>query len=160
MLRLPKNKIACVPLFDPDMTPSGLIHIPDIAKERCDQGIVKYMGPECEGDLRPGDHVLFSGYTGTLISVEGEGILIILPESFVTAVIAEPEEDFDIPGLYFKAGTDEFWTATYEIAIDLIARGVNESKWFRELNRSAMSKGKKGWVTSEKPKAKEYKEWH
>jgi chaperonin GroES len=154
MLRIPRKKIACKPLFDPDMTSSGLLYIPDTAKERCDQGIVKYVGDECRL-VKPGDHVLFSGYTGTLMSLEDEGLIIILPEEFVVAVIEERSEDHDVPGLYFRDTDGVYWTATYEMTIDLLARAINESDWFRKLNKHALERGKKGWVTSEKPKPDE-----
>lgn len=100
MLRLPKNKVAVTPIYDPDTTPSGRIIIPDQAKERCDQGIVKYLGPECKW-IKQGMYVLFGGYTGQLIHLEGEGKLIIMPEDFVVAEIGEVD-NIQVPGLYFR----------------------------------------------------------
>ncbi|KKK92651.1 hypothetical protein LCGC14_2700810 [marine sediment metagenome] len=142
---LPRGKIAVTPLFDPDTTPSGRIIIPDQAKERCDQGIVKYIGKpiitvckDCEEnlateplDIQIGDHVMFSGYTGTFMRLEGEGLLIILPADYVTAVIET--EPTDIPGLFFQDLDGDYYTATYEMAMDLIGRGIKDTKWFKHL---------------------------
>src|SRR2546427_12980345 len=115
-----------------------MIIIPDEAKERCDQGIIKYVGPEVE-NVRIGDHVLFSGYTGTLLDLEGEGLMIILPEDFITATIGYDWEEVaatKLPGLYFRSAKGGYFTATYEQAINIIARGLEESEWYRELNES------------------------
>jgi co-chaperonin GroES (HSP10) len=123
MIRLTENKIAVEPIWDSDYSPSGLIIIPDEAKERCDQGIVKYVGPKVK-DLKIGDYVLFSGYTGTTVRLEGEGIFIIMREDFVTAIVEEPATD--IPGLYFRDKNGEYWTATYEMAMRLMAKRLQE----------------------------------
>src|SRR5881394_1005790 len=103
MIKLTKNKVAITPIFDPDTSPGGII-IPDIAKERCDQGIVKYIGPKVE-TIKIGMYVLFSGYSGTLVHVDGEGSLILLPEEFIVAELPEPA-NVDIPGLYFRSRFD------------------------------------------------------
>ncbi len=156
MIQIPKGKIACVPLFDPDRTESGL-YVPEIAKERCDQGIVKYIGGECDW-VKPGDHVLFSGYTGTLVSLSDEGLLIILPEKFVIAIIHSA--DFRIPGLYFRSHTGDYLTATYEQSMNLIAKGLEESPWYKELSINALKQGKKGWVNVPVPAKEDYDAWH
>lgn len=84
MLRLLEDKIAVIPLDDPDRRPSGL-WIPPGSKQRIDQGIIKYRAPGCK-ELKIGDHVYFSGYDGTKVSIEGEGVLIILREAYIKAV--------------------------------------------------------------------------
>jgi len=128
VLTLQNNRVAVVPLFDPDTY--GHIIIPDQAKERCDQGIVKYLGPKCEL-VKHGDHVLFSGYTGTTVSLEGEGLLIIMPEDFITAVCEDPVTD--VPGLYFRGVDGDYFTATYEQAMNLISKAFTEAPWFARL---------------------------
>lgn len=123
MLILQPDKVAVVPLFDPDTF--GHIIIPEQAKERCDQGIVKYIGSKVE-TVKIGDHVIFSGYTGSTVEVEGEGsLLIFLPEDACEAILEEPNTD--VPGLYFKDIEGTYFTATYEQALVLIARALNES---------------------------------
>lgn len=89
-----KDKIAVIPISDPDMV--GSLHIPFQAKQRVDQGIVKYRGPKCK-HLRVGMHVLFSGYTGTKIAVEDEGELYIMREPDVVALIDDEEATTAFP---------------------------------------------------------------
>lgn len=120
--------VACVPMYDPEYY--GQIIIPKSAQERCDQGLVKYIGSEVDL-VQPGDHVLFGGYTGTAMELEGEGILIILPEDFVTAKIESP--DTEIRGLYFLGSDGKFFPATYEIGMNIIAKGLSESPHFRDF---------------------------
>ncbi len=133
MLKIPRGKIACVPIFDRldsgikgyddaeaalgfQKPKSGNIITLDQYRERCDQGIVKYVGGGVskkedgtvislgeEFGFKIGDHIIFSGYTGELVNFEGEGLFIIFPAKFVTAtVFTEPTE---IPGLFFQDGT-------------------------------------------------------
>ena len=72
-----RDKLAVIPLKDPDMI--GSLYIPEKAKQRTDQGIVKYRGPDCK-HIRVGHHVVFANYTGTKVSVEDEGVLYIMRE--------------------------------------------------------------------------------
>ena len=72
---------------------SGGIIIPDTAKEKPRQGTVVAVGPGRFDDgvlvpmeVRPGDRVLFNGYAGTEIPVEG-GDFLIMRESDIYAVI-------------------------------------------------------------------------
>jgi co-chaperonin GroES (HSP10) len=133
MLRMPRKNVAVVPLFD--TLKVGSLYIPEQARERCDQGIVKYVGTKCEY-VKEGDHVVFSGYTGTLLSLEGEGLLIVLPEQFVVAVIeydASEVAGIEIPGLFFKGSDGEFFPATYEMATGILAKGIEESPFWSKL---------------------------
>lgn len=116
MITLPKNKVAVAYIGDPEKTKSGL-YIPDIAKERSDQGVVKYIGPEVK-DIQIGDYVVFSGWTGTVLHIEGEGGLIILPEDQIECKL-HPDST-SISGLYHMSREGGFFPATYESAIDLI----------------------------------------
>lgn len=174
MLKIPRGKIACIPIFDRldsgvkgyedaiaahgyQKPKSGNIITLDQYRERCDQGIVKYVGIgvskkedgtvmslEEEFGFHIGDHIIFSGYTGELVSFEGEGLFIIFPAKFVTAtVFTEPTA---IPGLYFKTAKDElpppgagiltatqivqegYFPATYEMAMQLIAEAMTPLK--------------------------------
>ena len=144
MLQLSKKNVAAVPLYDSLQTSGGL-WIPESARERCDQGIVKYIGADVK-EISEGDHILFSGYSGTLLELEGEGILIILPERFVVAKIAYdgPEvANIDISGLYFRNMNGDYWSATYEMASRLIARSLEESPWFKRVTAWAWKADKK-----------------
>lgn len=129
MFQLYDTKVAIIPLFDRDMTPSGRLYIPEIAKERCDQGIVKYCGPNCKW-LKPGDYVLFSGYTGAAIHDEHEGTLLIFREEFAAAIIADEKVDnTEVPGLYFRGVDGVYFPANYEQAMTLIAKAIEEAPW-------------------------------
>lgn len=106
-------------------TPS--LKIPEDAIKKCNQGIVRYIGREVEEkfDIRIGDYVLFSGYTGTTVRLDGEGLLILMSAEFVTCKILPPETD--VPGLFFQDNEGQFWTATHEMAIDMIRRTFEEN---------------------------------
>lgn len=121
MLTVPRNMIAVEPMFDPDVSSGGII-IPDGAKERCDQGLIKYLGANTEG-FSIGDHVLFSGYAGTTLRLQGEGLLIILSKRFITAIIPDSEST-TIEGLYFRGRDGEYFPATYEQTLMLCARSL------------------------------------
>lgn len=116
MLTLPKDKIAVLYIGDPEKTKSGL-YIPDVARERADQGIVKYVGPDVKG-IKVGDYVVFSGWTGTVLHMEGEGGMIILPEDQVECIV-HPDAT-PISGLFHMSREGGFFPATYESALDLI----------------------------------------
>ena len=126
MLTLLGSKVAVEPLFEPDQI--GSIIIPDQAKARANQGIVKYIGPEVT-ELEVGDHVLFSGYTGTTVRLEGEGALIIMPQEFIQCAIKD--DTLPIPGLYFKLKSGEFISATYETVVTLLADAVQNGDFFK-----------------------------
>lgn len=126
MIELTTTHIACRPIFDPDK--HGSLYVPEIAKSRSKQGIVKYIGPDCKSKLKPGDHVLFGGYTGTLVNLEDEGLLIIMPERYITAIIHPPVTE--VSGLYFQDAEGIFFPATYEMAIEIIARAIQNSDWY------------------------------
>ena len=141
MLRLHRNRVACVPIFD--SSDSGIkgtekgsnnIELLDSYRERVDQGIVKYVGAGVtreKNGFGVGDMVIFSGYSGELVSIEGEGLFIILPARFVVACIV-PEPTV-VSGLYFKTSNpmitlpDEYFPATYEKAMELIAKALGET---------------------------------
>lgn len=121
MITLPPKKVAVEPIFDPDMI--GSLYVPDQAKERCDQGIIKYRGSDCEY-LEIGDHVLFSGYSGTLVKLEGEGLLILIPEEFVTCIVLQ--DPIIVDGLFFRSKEGDYFPATHEQATMLMARALEK----------------------------------
>ena len=111
MLRMLDKRVAVTPINDPDISPGGII-IPDVAKERSDQGYVKYLGTNCE-ELEIGDYVMFSGYTGTNLAVDGEGHVIIMHKDFIICKLDPPNTQ--VPGLYYrdKKGWKDF-LASYD----------------------------------------------
>jgi co-chaperonin GroES (HSP10) len=121
MIRPNGDRVAVAPIYDPSLSASGLLIIPEEAKDRCDQGIVKYRGPDVTENIQIGDHVSFSGYTGTTIRLgsghgdyESDEILIMVPEPFLVCKIMGPVTS--CPGLYFKSGDVE--------QVDVVARIV------------------------------------
>ena len=135
MLKLPRGRVACVPIFDSSDSGisgtekgSGNIIILDEYRERVDQGIVKYIGAGVTRErygFGIGDMVIFSGYSGELVSIEGEGLFIILPARFVVcAIIPEPTQ---IDGLFFQDTDGDYWPATYESAMEIIAKALGET---------------------------------
>lgn len=132
------RNVAIIPLFDPDVSPSGLIIIPEMAKERCDQGIVKYVGEGCK-IVKEGDYVVFSGYSGRVFRFENEGVLIVLDERFIVAKVAGASLDAtEVPGLYFKGTDGVYFQATVEQSLDLVSRAVEAAPWRRRMKSRSM----------------------
>lgn len=115
MITLIKNRVAIRIIGDPPKI--GSIYIPDAYKERAEQGIVKYVGPECI-DLKVGDYVVFSGYEGTTLIIEGEPTLVVIPEDRHVCKINPPATE--IAGLYHKGADGTFFPATYESSVEMI----------------------------------------
>lgn len=129
MLEFQKNKVGIIPISDPEKV--GHIYIPDMAKERTDQGVVKYCGPECKY-VEPGDYVIFSGWSGSAFKIEDPqtGVverLIILPEDYITAVMED--DPFIIPSLYLRGKDGSYFETTYEIAMEIIAEAWRAREW-------------------------------
>lgn len=128
MLTMQPDRVAVEPLFDPDMI--GSIIVPDQAKERCKQGLVKYIGRDVKL-VQVGDHVLFGGYTGTLLQVQDEGLMFIMPEEFVVAIVHD--DPIEIPNLYFKAKDGTYFNATHEMALAIIASNMQGHTSLRSI---------------------------
>lgn len=87
-----RNDVLVHPIDDPDRT-SGKIHVPDSVKRsrRTKQGIAVSLGPDCHGDISPGDHVLFNPYSGDKVALQTGGIFYFVPESHIVCVIQESD---------------------------------------------------------------------
>lgn len=79
-----RDLVYIIPLHDPKQVRE--IVVPDPKHQRIDQGIVKYRG-DAVIELRVGDHVAFSGYDGDQIVTEDEGILWVMREDDVKAIV-------------------------------------------------------------------------
>jgi len=169
MLKLPRNRVACVPIFDTSDSgikgyenaepalgyqkpKSGNIVLHDTYRERVDQGLVKYVGAGVtreKNGFGVGDMVIFSGYSGELVSIEGEGLFIILPARFIVAsIVTEPTV---VSGLFFKSsphelgvGDDDYFPATYEKVMELLAQALQETSTLK--------------ITKDRPKLEDYSE--
>ena len=132
MIRATGTKVLIQPIFDSDTSPSGRIIIPDVAKDRADQGIIKYAGPDVKKkfDLNVGDWVIFGNYDGQAVEIEDEGLMFIMDASACRAVLGADEEYYanqEVNGLYFKTRDGQYFPATYEMAMPLLARTLQET---------------------------------
>lgn len=66
------------PLEQQDTTPGGII-VPDVAREKPQQGLVEAVGQEdvMTTNLKVGDRVLFAKYSGNDIRVNGDDLLLM-----------------------------------------------------------------------------------
>jgi co-chaperonin GroES (HSP10) len=130
VIRLRTKHAAIVPIDDPETTPGGII-IPDQAKDRTDQGIVKYVGADCEF-VSPLDYVIYGGFNGQLLIINTER-LIVVHEDFITARVSTDDVDsLEVAGLYYKSRDGGFTSATYETAVEFLARTIENSPWFQD----------------------------
>lgn len=138
IVRVPNDVVAVQPLYDSDYySKDSKIIRPDSAKERCDQGIVKYIGRNVPPEIKCGDHIFFKGYTGTMVELEGDGILLFLPFQYIDFKL-ENVPNTEIHGLYFYDPTDkEYYQVTYEMAIVLIRDAVVNSPWIAGIKHKA-----------------------
>jgi co-chaperonin GroES (HSP10) len=139
IMKVPNDMVAIIPMDDADSyTRGGLIIRPDSAKERCDQGIVKYIGRNVRetSDIKPGDHVFFKGYTGTMVSLEGEGRMIFLLVDHIDFKLQDVPST-EVYGLYFRDREGEYFRATYSMAVELIRDAINETDWFKGIKYDA-----------------------
>lgn len=125
MLKLKSKQVGVEPIYDSDYynPTSKLIQIPQQAKERCDQGIIKCMGADCDPALKIGDHIIFSGYTGTTIGID-DGIIIVIHSDFIKAIIND--NIVEVEGLYLRSRDGTYFTAHSDTALRLVADALSE----------------------------------
>ena len=88
------DRILVERLDEDEQTTSGGIIIPDTAKEKPSEGVVKAVGPGASaddgerrsGDLSEGDKVLFGKFAGTEVTYDGTEYLI-MREDDILAII-------------------------------------------------------------------------
>lgn len=155
MIRVPKNRVGVIPITDPPKI--GHIIVPDMAKERTDQGIVKYVGDECKY-VTAGSYVFFSGYAGTVVKIKDpetleEENIIIIPEDFIYGELVDFPST-DIPGLYFHGKDGTYFEATYAMAMVLISDALAHAEWrmWNPVTKSGIN------AESTKPTQEEYKQ--
>lgn len=131
MIQPVRDLIYLTPIFDRKKSKGGII-VPDAAQDRCDQGIVKYVGPDVK-ECKVGDYCLFPNYTGTIMYVEDEGHLIIMEESALTTILSGKVEETSIPGLFFQDEDGQYWGATYEMVFTLVADAIETTDWYKSI---------------------------
>ena len=132
MIRLREKTVAVIPIRDSDKI--GSLYIPDTAKGRVDQGIIKYVGPGCKF-AQIGAYVAFSGYSGTLFDIAdpehpdrpSETLIIMAEDALHCEMVDMPSTD--VPGLFFIDRDGKYFPATYEQAMYLCARAMQEAPW-------------------------------
>ncbi|MBN2477529.1 MAG: co-chaperone GroES [Pirellulales bacterium] len=80
--------------LEPEETTSGGIVLPDAAQEKPQQGRVLSVGDgrlladgtRAEHEVSEGDRVLFGGYSGTEVTVDGEELLIMNEDEILAIV--------------------------------------------------------------------------
>lgn len=88
MLKPLRDLVYIIPIGDREKI--GSLYVPEQAKQRVDQGIIKYRGPDVE-ELQVGDHVIFSGYSGDELITETDGLLYLMRESDILAVYEDSD---------------------------------------------------------------------
>lgn len=123
-----KNRVLLYPQFDPEQTKGG-IWVPEVARNKADQGIVVAIGPDVI-DIKVGDFVIFNQYSGQLIHVRSLSDkverLIVLEEDFIlarTSMSAQKETTVD--GLFMFDGTSYF-PATVDGALQFIVDATSK----------------------------------
>ncbi len=101
---------------------SGLLYIPEDSIRRANQGTVSVIGSEVT-TVKVGDFVLFSGYSGTTVRVDGE-IVIIMHEDFLTCKI--DEEIGEVNGLYMRMLEGEHIPAPHNFVIKMLNLAVQD----------------------------------
>ena len=89
------DRILVERLDEDEQTTSGGIIIPDTAKEKPSEGVVKAVGPGARADdgdrrsveLSEGDKVLFGKFAGTEVTYDGTEYLI-MREDDILAIVA------------------------------------------------------------------------
>ena len=142
MIRPVRDLVYIVPIFDhmswsnviDPVTKKTALIMPEQSQERCDQGVVKYIGPDVK-HTKVGDYVIFPNYTGTLWDLEGEAsVIIMMPEDALTAIV-EQAPDIEIPGLFVEDAEGKFNPATLSIATKFLADAVSrDTTWHNTFN--------------------------
>lgn len=86
-LKAIRDDVIVLPIEDTLKTSGGLF-LPDQSKERDDQGIVVAKGPQVDDEISLGDHVIFSGYAGSKISIENGNFFHVIPYPLILAKVS------------------------------------------------------------------------
>lgn len=63
----------------------GLLHIPEVAKQEQQRGVVVGIGPQVH-DVKVNDKVIFGKFSGTALVVEGVPLLMVTEEDIVGVI--------------------------------------------------------------------------
>ena len=86
------DKVVLKQLVAEETTKSGIV-IPGAAKEKPQQGEVIAAGPggvvdgkEVKMEVKPGDHVIFSKYSGTEVQLDDETFIVVKQNDIVAII--------------------------------------------------------------------------
>ena len=87
------DRVVVQPSVHEEMTKSGIV-IPDTAKEKPQEGMIRAVGPgrvlddgkREQMDVRPGDKVLYAKYAGTEFKLDGKDLLIVSQKDILAVV--------------------------------------------------------------------------
>jgi chaperonin GroES len=87
------DRVVIEPSAREEMTKSGIV-IPDTAKEKPQEGMIRAVGPgrilddgrREQMDLRQGNRVLYAKYAGTEFKLDGEDLLIVSQKDVLAVV--------------------------------------------------------------------------
>jgi len=90
------NRVVVEPLEQEEITAGGIV-LPETAKEKPQQGMVKSVGPgdrDEEGkripmDVKVGDKVLFAKYSGTEMKLDGKKLLVLRESDLLAIVVGK-----------------------------------------------------------------------
>jgi chaperonin GroES len=90
------NRVVVEPLEQEEVTAGG-IFVPETAKEKPQQGIVKAVGPgdrDEDGkriamEVKVGDKVLFAKYSGTEMKLDGKKLLVLRESDLLAIVVGK-----------------------------------------------------------------------
>lgn len=71
-----KDRLVVRSAVMPEMTESGTLYIPEMARDKSDEGVVLGVGGEIY-DLHPGDRVLFRRRSGTVLNYQDQEIRVL-----------------------------------------------------------------------------------
>lgn len=131
MIQPIRDLVYIIPLEDKNKI--GSLYVPETAKQRVDQGIVKYRGPLSK-HVKRGDHVIFSGYDGSQIVTEDDGLLYVMPEEFILACLVDGRAYVFSEGQIESLIADALGKASVRYSGD--AQGTQAIKYLAEVLRS------------------------
>ncbi len=86
------GRILVKPLEAKERT-SGGIYLPDTAKEKLQEGIVKAVAEDATDEVAVEDHVIYKEFVGTEVKIEGENYILLTEDD----LLAKHEEVNKIP---------------------------------------------------------------
>jgi len=132
-----RDNVIVLAVSDPDFWFNSTIIRPESTKDRSDQGIVKAVGPEVR-ELRIGDYITFSPYSGKVLNDPDEGDKhIILPERACISIVTPPTTK--VPNVLIRTadgtlvdGTAEALLQMFRAAIEKMPRVIEQKQKFEQ----------------------------